>query len=59
MDHACLEVIEDWEERHSGTVYLEMHTLHQRKEADFVHAESSKVKGNDSVPPLSNRVIRQ
>lgn len=30
VDHACIELIEDWHERHPGTVYLETGRLQER-----------------------------
>lgn len=38
VDHACLELVEDWHQRHPGTVSLETERLRERTRPDLVYA---------------------
>lgn len=40
VDHACIELIEEWHERHPGKVTLETDRLHSRNRADKLYVES-------------------
>lgn len=38
IDHACIELLEDWRERHSEKVFLETERLRERNSADSLYA---------------------
>lgn len=38
VDHACLELIEDWHERHPGSVFLELESLQKRNNPSSLYA---------------------
>lgn len=40
IDHACIEVIEKWHERHPGRVFLETERLKERNNPDFLYGGS-------------------
>lgn len=40
VDHACIELIENWHERHPGLVTLETDRLHSRTDAGKLYVES-------------------
>jgi MFS superfamily sulfate permease-like transporter len=37
LDHACIELVEDWHERHPGRVFLETDRLKERSNAEFLY----------------------
>ena len=37
LDHASIELVEDWHERHSGRVFLETDRLKERSSAEFLY----------------------
>ena len=39
IDHACIELVEDWHERHSGRVLLETDRLEERSSAEFLYGK--------------------
>ena len=55
IDHACIELIEDWHERHPSVVVLETDRLQERSRADQVHGRpSQRPPGRSSAPPLAD-----
>ncbi len=47
VDHACIELIEDWHERHPGLVYLETDRLHKQNDTEQLYKEA----GSQWPPP--------
>ena len=49
LDHACIELLEDWHERHPGEVYLETDGLIEKNHPSFVRRPQT-----DSLPQIQD-----